>query len=540
MNSMRSLTAAAMLAGLAGSASAQMVVDADLGTLPGGSVTNIAAAGDDGSAAGVAEAYNAIFDGAGTLYRTYLTQEHVYQFTITEDSTITLTNNLSDIAADRDYCLADGLTVSLQTLDTGDYFVADGGLDWIDGDFGIPTEVFEGGPYPAGTYYLAIDEWTGADGLGIPGVGGPFDVDLIIDTYVPPSEPTVFTDLGIIGDSGSTTNIDLCGSDFDTEIGVYDAAGVLIANNDDFCSLQSGVSLGLAAGTYWAAASGYNTTFGNGWVADGAGRAAGTVAGTFGPAAVGPTATVADEVLYFKFEIETGVVMPPAATDLGDIATDADTFSIDTNGSDIDTELGLWDSAGTLLANDDDGGDGTQSLIGGLTLPVGTYYMSISGFNTTFGGLFSATTSSTATGTIIGLANTTGIGPVAIGAGEVQFYSFNVTADGGGSCTGDIADDFGVLGSDGMSSAATAWSASATSSPCSASSAPAPVAPPVARATLPTISACSAATAWSASATSSPCSASLVPARKPSIRTIGRRPGAHFERPALLSVSNCK
>ncbi len=449
MNSMRSLTAAALLAGLAGSASAQMTVDADLGTLLDGSVTNIAGAGDDGLASGVAEAYNAPFDGAGTLYRTYVAEEWVYQFTITELSTITLTNNLADIAADRDYTLADGLTVSLQTLDTGDWFVADGGLDWIDGDFGVPTEVFEGGPYPAGTYYLCMDEWTLGDGTGVPGIGGPFDVDLAINAFVPPSEPTVFTDLGIIGDSGSATDLDLCLSDFDTELGVYDAAGVLVANNDDFCSLQSGVSLGLAPGNYWASASGFNTTFGDGWVASGAGRAAGTIGGAFGSASVGPAALAADEVQWFKFEIDTGVIMPPVATDLGDIATEADTFNLDTFGSDIDTELGLWDSNGALLGNNDDAGGGLQSELPGLMLAEGTYYMSISGFNTTFGGLFSATTTSTAAGTIIGLANTTGIGPVPIAPGEVQFYSFNVTGAGGG-CIGDIADDFGNLGADGM------------------------------------------------------------------------------------------
>ncbi|MCB1280765.1 MAG: hypothetical protein KDB18_04515, partial [Salinibacterium sp.] len=438
---MRSLTAAALLAALAGSASAQMVVDSDLGTLLGGSVTNISGAGDDGLPAGNAEAYNAPFDGLGGIYRTYVAKEWVFQFTITEDSEITITNNLSDLAADRDYVICDSLDVSLQTLDTGDWLTADGGLDWIDGDFGVATETFEGGPYPAGTYYLVMDEWTLGDGTGVPGLGGAYDVDLIIDTYEPPSEPTVFTDLGIIGNSGSVTAFDLCGSDFDTELGIFDASGNLVANNDDFCSLQSGLSLGLAAGTYWASVSGFNTTFSNGWQATGSGRASGSFAGSFGSAGVA-NALGADEVAYFKFEIESGVIMPPAATDLGVIASSEDVFSIDTFGSDIDTELGLWDSDGTLLANNDDAGGVLQSELVPLQLADGTYYFTVSGYNTTFGGLFAASTTSTTAGNIIGQANGVSLdGP--IGAGEIQWYSFDISSDGG-SCTGDIADDFGT------------------------------------------------------------------------------------------------
>jgi len=450
MNSMRSLTAAAILAGLAGSASAQMVVDADLGTLLGGTTTNISdGIADDGSIAGVGEAYLVPADNGGTglAIRTYLAQEHVFQFTITEDSTITLTNNLSDLAADRDYVLGDGLGVTLTTLDTGDWFTSDNTFDWIDGDFGIPTEVFEGGPYAAGTYFLIMDEFTLADGTGAPGVGGAYDVDLIIDTFVPPTEPTVFTDLGIIGNSGAITTIEVCASNFDTELGIYDAVGSLLANDDDGCAPASSLDAGLPVGTYWAAVSGFNTTFGNGWVADGVGREAGDIAGNMGSAAVAQT-IVADEVAFFKFEIEAGVLTPPVSTDLGDIATDADTFSIDTFGSDIDTELGLWDSDGFLLANNDDAGGTLQSELPGLNLAVGTYYFSVSGFNATFGDLFASTTTSTAVGLIVGQANGVDIsGPIA--AGEVQFFSFNVTADMG-TCVGDIADDFGTLGSDGM------------------------------------------------------------------------------------------
>ncbi|MFN7924077.1 MAG: PEP-CTERM sorting domain-containing protein [Bryobacteraceae bacterium] len=79
--------------------------------------------------------------------------------------------------------------------------------------------------------------------------------------------------------------------------------------------------------------------------------------------------------------------------------------------SSVDTELGLYDNAGNLIANDDDGGQDVYSLLtfgttspvrtynvgGGIpalptggngahgTLPAGTYWLAIGRFDTTFG-----------------------------------------------------------------------------------------------------------------------------------------------------------
>ncbi|MFH1746159.1 MAG: pre-peptidase C-terminal domain-containing protein [Planctomycetota bacterium] len=54
-----------------------------------------------------------------------------------------------------------------------------------------------------------------------------------------------------------------------------------------------------------------------------------------------------------------------------------------------DTELGLYDAAGTLLANNDDGGPGggyySQLL---QTLPAGTYYLAVAGYNASFGAMW--------------------------------------------------------------------------------------------------------------------------------------------------------
>ena len=76
----------------------------------------------------------------------------------------------------------------------------------------------------------------------------------------------------------------------------------------------------------------------------------------------------------------TGV---PNAEFIGDFSS-ASSIVIDTNGSDFDTELGLFDAEGNLLDFDDDGGDGLQSRINAGTLADGTYYIAVGGFNTNF------------------------------------------------------------------------------------------------------------------------------------------------------------
>lgn len=100
-------------------------------------------------------------------------------------------------------------------------------------------------------------------------------------------------------------------------------------------------------------------------------------------------------------------------------------LDIDTIGSGIDTEIGLFDESGTLLASDDDDGPapGLSMLSFGLTTPprkvtgvgdypggggtgaagqdgdlgVGTYYIALAGFNATFGNAWTVTTTSTNT-----------------------------------------------------------------------------------------------------------------------------------------------
>ncbi len=70
---------------------------------------------------------------------------------------------------------------------------------------------------------------------------------------------------------------------------------------------------------------------------------------------------------------------------LGEFANNTQ-FSFDTITSDYDTELGLYDSNGNLLANNDDIAPGNlQSLINAGILAPGTYTLLAGGFNSSFG-----------------------------------------------------------------------------------------------------------------------------------------------------------
>jgi hypothetical protein len=120
----------------------------------------------------------------------------------------------------------------------------------------------------------------------------------------------------------------------------------------------------------------------------------------------------AGQIVWYRFTLTNPI---PAG---GSVFLD-----IDTEGSALaptnDTELGLYDSAGNLIANDDDDGtDFLSQLTFGSTTPrrapgngaayngrdgalnAGTYYLSVSGYNTAFGATgWNVTSTSTYTGT---------------------------------------------------------------------------------------------------------------------------------------------
>ena len=73
-----------------------------------------------------------------------------------------------------------------------------------------------------------------------------------------------------------------------------------------------------------------------------------------------------------------------------DIVTDVNAAGGFT-GNTIDTEIAIFNSAGILLFNDDDGGPGAYSALTALDLAAGDYTIAVGGFNTAFADGFSVT-----------------------------------------------------------------------------------------------------------------------------------------------------
>ena len=113
-----------------------------------------------------------------------------------------------------------------------------------------------------------------------------------------------------------------------------------------------------------------------------------------------PTYDLRDnEVVFYRLELAFDVLAASGAS-----------LVIDTEGSVLgdgsfvenDTELGLYDATGNLVATDDDGGTDRLSQLGfgtaglGGDLTAGTYYVSVSGYNTNFVGADFAAVSTSA------------------------------------------------------------------------------------------------------------------------------------------------
>ena len=240
-------------------------------------------------------------------------------------------------------------------------------------------------------------------------------------------------------DASANTYLDIGtltgGSSGDTELGVYANDGTFIATDDDdgpgnlsllsFGSPAPGTLAGngtLPPGNYWLAVGLYNTTFGaSGFGATSTSTASGAVSltfwqgtvvstapgtiptpsATFSPLANGETTTTLsplsprDAVQWIKFV--TTLDASVAGNRFVDIST--------TTGG--DTEIGLYDLSGNLVAQDDEDGAGSLSLLsfgtgsgsglgGGTgadgTLPAGEYYLAVGGYNALFNPLFDVTT----------------------------------------------------------------------------------------------------------------------------------------------------
>jgi hypothetical protein len=100
---------------------------------------------------------------------------------------------------------------------------------------------------------MAFDTGSGATASGVnPGCGGGTDP---IDLW-----------FAYTATATATATIDLCGSNYDTRLAVYDACGgSVLACNDDACNLQSSLEIAVTNGTtYYIQVGGYNSSTGTG------------------------------------------------------------------------------------------------------------------------------------------------------------------------------------------------------------------------------------------------------------------------------------
>lgn len=273
---LRVALAVACAAAVGSAARAQLVVNANLGLLGGGAVPfSGTTVGRPNNADTYAPAGNsaAIWD-----------QEFVYQFSIAQTSTIGVTtNDPNGATVDNDFFLLNSLATTINVNNLREATILHGSLVEVSGTFGS---------FPAGTYFLSIDAWRGnPTGSTTPPTGraGPFSGTLNIAPLVAPAATQTLLGGSLTGSlaageidwyvfeyggSGGFV-LDTLGSTLgpsnDTELGLFNSGGALVASNDDIGggSLLSRITspVGLPAGTYYLAIGGFNTLFGSGFQA---------------------------------------------------------------------------------------------------------------------------------------------------------------------------------------------------------------------------------------------------------------------------------
>lgn len=272
---MKNALAIVVCAGIAGQASAQLVVDGNLGSLGLGSSTNII--GDTTGGGLNADFYNGPL-GTPIGFDASL-GERVFEFNLLSPSRVSITNNEGIfVGSDNDHYLTNTLAV-VGGIGSAVGFIDEDGLI---------------GNYPAGTYYLSVDTY----GFSTEGF---FDINLNVDpvTAVTPSA----THIGVVGNGGDPLDINTFGSTVDTEIGLYSEVGNLLANNDDAGGgLQSQIlGAAIAPGIYYVAVGTFNTSFAADFGATSTGPGGAFVMSVNG---VGVSGTIApSSVNWYSFEI---------------------------------------------------------------------------------------------------------------------------------------------------------------------------------------------------------------------------------------------
>ena len=172
--------------------------------------------------------------------------------------------------------------------------------------------------------------------------------------------------------------IDLASAEFDTVLEIFDAAGEAVASNDDFTGTDSRIAQALPAGDYCVRARSFGGGDGRFSLAlaeadivpeaqpcGDPGRT-GLLAAGFGPMSTPALVQgeVPEDLLQGWFSLSLD-----SATDL----------QIDVRSSAIDTMVELYDAAGWLVDQNDDGPEGTDSRLA-IGLDAGDYCVVVRGY----------------------------------------------------------------------------------------------------------------------------------------------------------------
>ena len=154
------------------------------------------------------------------------------------------------------------------------------------------------------------------------------ELNIVAGEYSPATAQFVATDLGNVA-TGAAVTIDTLGSNFDTELALFDINGILLAQNDDagigFFNESQLTPVGLADGTYFIALAGFSSTFGDGFSAEG-GFSSGSYTLNLNGSPVSGNLDFT-EVVFFSFNVGTGPTLAPPL-----IAANSEVFTNATAG----------------------------------------------------------------------------------------------------------------------------------------------------------------------------------------------------------------
>ena len=268
-----------------------VTVNEDLGLISG----TVNLVGDTANGQDAIGFYDGLSDASNNLLN-----EFVYSFTVSQLTRLDTVLNAQ--GGDIDTYLLDGPGLGFDP-GSGKSFATNAVAESL---FDFETVGTLGLLLPGVTYFYSVDTFS-SEAAGVPGATptSSYDItlNLVTDGGGAPAPPS-FTDLGVVADAFVPFSIDTFDTEFDTELALWTASGLLAQTNDDGGpSVQSLIELGqgLPAGDYFLALGSFDTEF-----ADGFGFTAGDEGGAFRLTVNGNTTTgtqAVGETGLFRFTV---------------------------------------------------------------------------------------------------------------------------------------------------------------------------------------------------------------------------------------------